>query len=196
MAVHFVVAPLPAPDRARFPRAGDRFASRVEGFEQQVLAVDARDLVTLRTTLAPGAAGPPRHRHQRFVERFAVRSGVLSLELGDRRLQLRAGERIEIAPGVAHRPFNETREPVVLEGEAVMPLSFAACLAQIYPILDGDPRARGRSMLLQTTVMDRSCDTHIDAMPSAVESLLRALVGPWARLAGYRSDYPELSLHR
>jgi mannose-6-phosphate isomerase-like protein (cupin superfamily) len=195
LLVHRVAAPMDPPDPRTFPRAGDRFASRVEGFSQEVLRVDERGRVSLRLVIAPGASGPPRHRHQGFTERFTVREGSLSIEVGPRVLRLAAGESLEIAPGVAHRPFNPGATPVIVEADAAMPVTFSACLAQLYKIMDGHPDARGRSMPLQLSVNDAQCDTHLDAMPPAVERALPWIVGPWARLAGYRAWYRELSLH-
>ncbi len=196
LLVHRVIAPMGAPDPRSFPRAGDRFSSASEGFSQEILGVDARGQVSSRITLAPGASGPPRHYHRSFVERFTVREGTLSIEVGARVLQVPAGQRIEIAAGVAHRPFNAGTTPVVVEGDSVMPIAFAACLVQLYKIMDEHPDARGRSMLLQMSVRDPSCDTHVEAMPAAVERALELVVAPWARLAGYRNHYPELALHR
>jgi len=131
LLVHRVLAPMALPDPSAFPRAGDRFASRAEGFSQEVVRVDERGRVSLRLVIAPGASGPPRHRHETFTERFMVREGTLSLELGPRVLQLAAGQSIEIAPGVAHRPFNPGATRVIVEGEAAMPVTFAACLVQL-----------------------------------------------------------------
>jgi mannose-6-phosphate isomerase-like protein (cupin superfamily) len=196
LLVHRVIAPMGAPDPRSFPRAGDRFSSAREGIEQEILRVDERGWVLSRLTFAPGAAGPPKHHHRSFAERFTVREGTLSIELGSRVLQVPAGQRIEIAAGVAHRPFNPGTTPVIVEGDSVMPITFAACLVQLYKIMDEHPDARGRSMLLQMSVRDPSCDTHVEAMPAAVERALELVIAPWARLAGYRNDYPALALHR
>lgn len=76
-----------------------------------------------------------------------------------------------------------------------MPVELSACLVQIYKIMDGDPEAQGRSMALQASVSDARCDTHLDGVPPAAEHAMKLLVGPWARLAGYRAWYPEMSLH-
>ncbi len=175
------------------PRAGDRFASRTEGFAEEVVDVDTAGHVSVRVVLAPGAAGPPRHHHKTFAERFTVTEGTLTLELGDRVVTLAAGESVEIAPGLGHRPFNPGPTPVVVVSS--MPTSFAACLVQIYKIIDGHPDAEGRVMPLQLAVNDDACDTHVDAMPPLVEGGLKLVLAPWARLAGYRAWYPALALH-
>lgn len=193
--IHLVAFPMPPPDPRTFPRAGDRFASRVEGFSQEILGVDEDGRVAMRLVIAPGAGGPPRHRHDAFTERFTVKEGTLTLEVDGRVIDIAAGQSHEIPAGVPHRPFNPGSTPVVVEGEGAMPVGFAACLVQIYKIMDGEPEARGRSMALQTAVHDARCDTHLDAVPPGAEQAMKLLVGPWARVAGYRAWYPELSLH-
>ena len=66
---HRVLAPLPAPDPATFPRAGDRMVSVAEGVVQEVRAV-VDGWIVATSTLAPGAKGPPAHVHERFAETF------------------------------------------------------------------------------------------------------------------------------
>lgn len=192
---HRVIWPFPPPDPATFPRPGDRLVSRSEGFAQNILAIDAQGRVESELVLAPGAAGPPKHFHEGFTEVFEVREGTLVLELGDETRRLGPGERVSIPPGTPHRPHNPGTTPVVVAGSSHMPLGFAACLPQIYAIVDGAAAAKGRVMPLQLSVQDPICDTHLADMPRPIARALRVFVGPLARVLGYRNYYPELSLH-
>ena len=117
------------------------------------------------------------------------------LELGNETRRLGPGERVSIPPGTPHRPHNPGPVPVVVAGNSLMPLSFAACLPQIYGIVDGVPAARGRNMPMQLSVQDPICDTHLAALPRPIALALPVVVGPFARVFGYRNYYPELSLH-
>ena len=74
-----------------------------------------------------------------------------------------------------------------------MPLSFAACLVQLYKI--PEEIGNGLAMGLQMTVIDSICDTHLHGMPNLQSGFLGWLMAPAARLAGYRNYYPELALH-
>ncbi len=186
--LHRVVFPQPPPDPATFPKLGDRFASTAEGMSSEVIAVDGQWL-GLRSTLAPGAAGPPPHRHRSFEENFVVERGEVHLEVDGEVRTLAPGDAVRVPAGTQHRPFNPTAEPAVLTSDRTMPRVFAACLVQLYPALDAGPMAT----LLQLAVLDPSCDTHV--MPGAAEAGVRWLLGPAARLAGYRA-YDERKAQR
>lgn len=189
---HRVLFPLPPPDPATFPVPGDRFGSTAEGVQQQVTALDADGWVHMRLTLAPGAEGPPLHVHDTFAENFVVEAGTLSIQLADGVTQLGPGESFRIPPGTAHRPFNASDAPVVISAEqAAMPQTFAACLVQLYPVLD----AGGPGVVLQMSVIDPICDTHLADVPRPAQAAMRLVLAPAARLAGYVNYDPARSLH-
>ncbi len=190
--LHRYVFPLPAPDPATYPRAGDVMESRVEGFRMQVLAVED-GWIHGELVLAPGAAGPPVHYHEGFAEEFSVTQGTLHIELADRIAQVPAGSSHRVEPRVAHRPFNPTADPVVVSGGRTMPIEFAACLVQLYAMMDETDN--GPAMLLQYSLNNAMCDTHLASIPRWAETALQVVVGPFARLAGFRDYYPARSLH-
>lgn len=191
--LHRWVFPMQPPDPATFPRAGDVLVSEYEGFHQRILAVvDGWIVSELR--IEPGAIGPPRHYHREFAEEFKVASGTLHVELADRIVTLGPGESYRVEPMVAHRPFNPGTEPVlVASGEPIMPQSFAACLAQIYPLLDAHG-GMSFALLLQFSVIDPICDSTIATIPGPVQTATTLLLAPAARLLGYRNYDPARAL--
>jgi mannose-6-phosphate isomerase-like protein (cupin superfamily) len=62
--------------------------------------------------LAPGAVGPPLHRHEQLVDAFYVLEGSLTLRVDDRTVVAAAGTFACFPPGVAHTFANHSREPV------------------------------------------------------------------------------------
>ena len=191
--LHLAVFAADPPDPTTYPIAGDLFGSKAQGFYQEVTAVDADDWVHTRLTVAPHSPGPPLHFHKDFDEHIFVESGTLSVELEGGIVTVGPGEDLRVLTGVAHRPFNPTDEPVVIAGpHRAIPQSFAACLVQLYAALDdaGPP-----AILLQMSVIDPICDTHLADVPAAGVVALRAALGPAARLLGYRSYDPAKSLH-
>lgn len=193
--LHRVVFPQSPPDPSTFPREGDRFGSVAEGLQTEVLGVEDGWL-RLRMEMAPGAQGPPVHYHRTFAEEFAVESGTLHLELPDGVVRLGPGETHTIPPGVPHRPFNPTDETVVAAGDAlVMPQSFAACLVQVYHFLDAAQGEVGPALALRVAAMGSICDSTLPEVPAPARALMEWLAVPPARLFGYRSYYPALSLH-
>ena len=61
--------------------------------------------------LPPRLAGPPRHRHRRQTETFAVVEGRMRVMIGSETIVLSAGDSATVPPTVAHafaNPFDET----------------------------------------------------------------------------------------
>ena len=64
------------------------------------------------TTIAPGFAGPPPHRHERLHDMFYVLDGTLEMTLGDERHAVRAGSFVCVPPGVTPTFSNPGSTPV------------------------------------------------------------------------------------
>ena len=193
---HRVFFPVSKPDPATFPRVGDELVSEVEGVRTKI--VDVVDgWIVAETTLAPRAPGPPKHVHETFDETFVVREGTLSLWVDGQVVQLGPGETYRIERGTPHQPFNSTDEPIVIAGdEPAMPLEFAACLVQLYSILDRtDPKQERFAMALQVSVLDSMCDSKLHDVPDLSSGPLNWFLAPLARVLGYSNYYPARSLH-
>jgi mannose-6-phosphate isomerase-like protein (cupin superfamily) len=192
--LHHWAFPQPAPDPATFPRAGDVLHSEYEGFHQRIVEV-VDDWIISELRLEPGAIGPPLHYHRTFAEEFTVVSGTLHVELADGVMTIDAGESYRVEPLVVHRPFNPGTEPVIVAStDPIMPQSFAACLAQIYPLLDAHDGA-SFALLLQFSIIDPICDTSMAAIPTTVQTAINLLLAPAARVLGYRNYDPHRALH-
>jgi quercetin dioxygenase-like cupin family protein len=66
------------------------------------------------STLAPGFAGPPPHRHRELHDMFYVLEGTLTLQLGDRTIEAGPGSFACVPPGVVHTFRNASDSPVRL----------------------------------------------------------------------------------
>jgi hypothetical protein len=94
-----------------------------------------------------------------------------------------------------HKPFNETNETVVIEGEdeKTLPVQFGYILSQLYGFMDryeGGPNTL--HMLMQLSVYGNEADSWIaEGPPLPVQKAMRTLMAPTARLLGYRNYYPE-----
>jgi quercetin dioxygenase-like cupin family protein len=64
------------------------------------------------STLAPGFAGPPPHRHRELHDMFYVLEGTLTLRLGDRTVEAGPGTFACVPPGVVHTFRNDSDAPV------------------------------------------------------------------------------------
>ena len=188
------VFPAATPDYANYFKPGDKLASRFEGFDQTVISVNG-DWMNTRLEVKPGAAGPPEHFHADFEERFTVTSGTLSILVNGEKKTLRAGETLSIPPMTRHKPFNETNETVVVEGDRpnILPVKFGYALSQLYGFMDQYPNGPStRQILLQLSVYGNDADTWIADGPSLnTQKAMRVILAPTARLLGYRNYYAE-----
>jgi quercetin dioxygenase-like cupin family protein len=64
------------------------------------------------STLAPGFAGPPPHRHRDLNDMFYVLEGTLTLRLGDRTVEAGPGSFACVPPDVVHTFRNDSDAPV------------------------------------------------------------------------------------
>jgi len=58
------------------------------------------------------SSGPPLHYHNAFSEKFEVKEGVLYLQVGKDKKELRVGETVLVPAGVPHRFYNDSDEMV------------------------------------------------------------------------------------
>jgi quercetin dioxygenase-like cupin family protein len=72
----------------------------------------AESLFMSETTIAPGFAGPPPHRHERLHDMFYVLEGALTMQLGDELRVLGSGSFVCVPPGVTHTFSNPGATPV------------------------------------------------------------------------------------
>jgi hypothetical protein len=133
--------------------------------------------------------------HEGFAETFTPVRGTLRMHLADRVVDLRPGESLTVPPGTAHHFSNpgDAEVEIVSDGPA-MPQAFAAMLVQLYGVMD-TRGAHPITMLLQMSVLDRSCDVRPAGVPRAAVSATRLVLGPAARVLGFRNYYPEHALH-
>lgn len=108
-----IIFPEAEPTADFFPREGQTFVSKTEGFHQTILKRE-NGLVWSELVLEPHAPGPPEHIHTSFPEKFIVAEGTLSLMVNGEKKLLRPGESLFVAPGTAHKPFNETDSQVIV----------------------------------------------------------------------------------
>ncbi len=188
------IFPDATPDYANYFKPGDKLVSRFEGFDQTVISING-DWMNTRLEVAPGAAGPPEHFHADFEERFTVTKGTLSILVNGEKKTLKAGETLSIPPKTRHKPFNETNETVVIEGDRpnILPVKFAYTLSQLYGFMDRYPEGPSTlQMMMQLSVFGNEADSWLADGPSLnTQKAMRVIMAPTARLLGYRNYYEE-----
>lgn len=165
------------------------FTSKTEAL-QMVIKKYENGWVYSRAELQAFAAGPPEHFHEHFDETFMVEKGTASFLVNGEKIVLQAGESITIPRGVAHKPFNESAEVLILNDVSnqhpSIPAAFAYGLTNIYSAMDKIDNPRSPLNLLALAAQGNEFDTWAAGIPLWVQKMLRWVLGPTARMLGYR----------
>ena len=190
-----VVFPEPEAGLEFVPKVGQVFHSESEGFMQRIIRRQA-GLIWSELTLHPHAPGPPPHVHTTFAERFRVQRGTVALLVDAEVVHLHAGEEFLVAPSVVHQPFNPTGQEAVVLGpltpEYALPERFGIFLSQAYGFFDSAPENRVLPRALpQMSRFSPAYDSWLGSPPVLLQRALYWVIGPIARLLGYRTYYSE-----
>jgi mannose-6-phosphate isomerase-like protein (cupin superfamily) len=190
-----VVFPEAEPGADYYPLEGDVFFSKSEGFRQTILKRE-NGLVWTELVLEPHAPGPPEHIHTSLPENFTVAEGTLSMVVNGEKKVLGPGESLLVEPGTPHKPFNETDSPVILRPpltpEFALREDFTVFLTQAYGFFDDSegnrqpPRA-----VLQMARFSPRYGIWLASPPESLQKVLFFVIGPTARLLGYRTHYEK-----
>ncbi len=190
-----VIFPEAEPGVDYYPREGQEFVSKSEGFRQTVLKRE-NGLIWTELVLEPHAPGPPEHIHSSMPENFYVTEGTLSILAGGEKKLLRPGESLFVAPGTPHKPFNETDSRVVvrtpLTPEYGIPEWFGVFLTQAYGYFDESELNRQMPQaLLQMSRFSPKYELWLAAPPILLQKAFFFVISPTARLLGFRTHYEK-----
>jgi quercetin dioxygenase-like cupin family protein len=190
-----VIFPEAEPTSDYYPNEGQVFVSKSEGFRQTILKRE-NGLVWSELVLEPYAPGPPEHIHTTLSENFIVTEGTLSLLVNGEKKILQPGESLLVTPGTAHKPFNETSSRVVIKPpltpEYALPEQFAVFLTQAYGYFDeSESNSQPPKALLQMSRFSPKYELWLAGPPVPLQKFSYFLIGPTARLLGYRSYYEK-----
>lgn len=177
-------------------RAGDTIENPISGeritFYQTGAETDGQYL-TARIDLAPRGCGPPLHVHPEMEEAFRVVSGSLTARVGGKQRTYGPGEEFTVPPGTAHRWWNDTEEPVVIEARVTPGLALDRFLENVFAtVQQGHSNSRGVPGLLSVSlVLPRYWDVlYLARPPLPIQKPTMAILGLLARFLRYPSRYP------
>ena len=190
-----VIFPEAEPGSDYYPREGQVFVSKSEGFRQTILKRE-NGLVWTELVLEPYAPGPPEHIHTSLPENFVVTEGTLSLLVNGEKRILRPGESLLVNPGTPHKPFNETNSRVVvrppLTPEYALTEQFSVFLTQAYGFFDESAsNNQPPKALLQMSRFSPKYELWLASPPVPLQKAFYFVIGPTARLFGYRTHYEK-----
>lgn len=190
--LHLVIFPEKKPDISTYFKPGDVFYSTAEKAKQTVIKQE-NGFVYCSSMIEPFAPGPPVHIHAGFDEVFEITNGELSMMVNGQIKKIRPGESLHIPKGIPHKPFNETADTIYTKGAVAFPEKFAFGLAQVYGLLDNDPKfGKSAGTMFQMILLNNSgFDSYLEKPPLFIQRVTGFLLTPLARLMGYKSYYKE-----
>jgi mannose-6-phosphate isomerase-like protein (cupin superfamily) len=187
--LHRVVFPEKKPDISTYFKRGEEFYSKTEGFRQRV-SKQENGFVYGSLLIEPFAGGPPKHIHSDFDEIFEIENGELSFWVDGKIVKLHPGEKLHIAKGTPHQPFNQTADTIRVKGSVAFPEKFAFCLKQVYAVMDSQPGFENspKAPLQLALLSTEGFDSYLaEGPPVFVQKAVFFFITPLARLLGFKS---------
>ena len=142
----------------------------------------------------PGGAVAGAHWHPGIEEVFTVTRGRVGFRLSDQEIIAPLGERLVIPAGVIHDWWNAGTEEAHVIVEVRPGDRFLAMIANLFGLAqDGKTNAKGLPNPLQLVLFGKEFEDVLvfTQPPRWLFNLLYWLLGPIARLLGYRGSYPQ-----
>lgn len=149
-------------------------------------------LVRVETHNPPNAIAEPMHVHPRQETRAEVVSGTLRFVVAGRERQLGVGDSITIPAGTPHRFWNDGDIEAVAIQEARPALRLAEFFETYVQLAaDGELDDHGRPSLLRSAVLglEFADEIRLVTPPWPIQRVVYTLLGPVARLRGYRQAH-------
>jgi quercetin dioxygenase-like cupin family protein len=183
-------------------KAGDFFQNPVTG-EAAVVLIGTEEsggeLLVANLYIAPGGAVMGEHHHPAIEERFTLIRGELGVRLSGRAIKTKPGVELLVAPGVSHEWWNAGNEGAIVRVEIRPAARFEVMIANAFGLAqDGKVDRRGMPNFLQLILFAREFSdvVRFTHPPPLLQTVLFALVAPFARLLGYRGSYREYLTRR
>jgi quercetin dioxygenase-like cupin family protein len=178
-------------------RSGEVYENRVQGdwfVVREGSEDNGGDRLVADLYIRPGGAVAGRHVHSYLTERFEVVAGTVRIHVGGRDEVARAGERVEIAPGVVHDWWNVGDDEAHVVVDVRPAERFELMIQNLYGLAnDGKTNARGvpRPLPLSLFATEFRREAELVRPPRIVQRVLFAVLAPLARARGHRAIDPD-----
>lgn len=149
-------------------------------------------IIDLRGSLPPHREGPPLHIHHLEDEIGVVKAGTLSALVAGRRLELAAGQPVELPRGVAHRWWNDGDTTLVFEGVVRPAADFDRYVQAVFEILNAGPKGRPSLVYLAHVARRHARTQSVMVLPRPLQAVVFGAAHALGTLLGrYRgSEWP------
>jgi mannose-6-phosphate isomerase-like protein (cupin superfamily) len=133
---------------------------------------------------------PPVHIHRAQHERFEVLHGEVTVQVRKERHVLAVGDSLVVQPGIPHTWWNSGEGELRMLTEFRPPGNMQSFFETFCGIAqEGRADAKGGPPFLQIVASASHWDSYLGGPPVAIQRALFAILGPLARLRGYRASY-------
>ena len=172
-------------------KPGDTFFNHVTGEELtffETAASTGGEYVELISTVRPGGFVAAAHVHPSQSETFTLLEGTLDLSIGGERLRLAPGECTTVAPGTAHRFWNDGARPAVFRCVIRPALQFESLIEMLFTLAaEGRTNRRGIPNPVRTAAIARAhrAEVRFPGVPALIQDIGTLAVMPLAYAFGY-----------
>ena len=171
--------------------AGDQIENPVTGERlvfHETSAETNGERVVFETIVQPGGFVAAAHLHPFQTERFEVLAGTVGMRRGKEKVELHAGDVVDVESGTAHKFWNAGDDEVRFVCTVTPALEFERLIATMYSLAAaGKTNKKGMPNPLRLAVIANHHfdDVRLPTIPQALQKLGLAFGAPAGRILGY-----------
>ncbi len=149
--------------------------------------------VTIKVTLKSKGQTVDDHIHLLQKESFKILSGRLTYFLNGEKNHVNAGEEIVLPKNKAHNHYNMDDEPTEFIQTITPGIDVDFFLENLFGMINDGKVKGGKLPFLQAMVTARYLESpsRLADIPMGIQNVLISILGPTARLLGYRAIYKK-----
>ncbi|MDX1478879.1 MAG: cupin domain-containing protein [Saprospiraceae bacterium] len=149
--------------------------------------------VTMKVTLKSKGQTVDDHIHLLQDESFEMLSGRMTYSIDGEQHYLNAGEQIVLPKNTAHNHYNTDDEPAVYIQTITPGIDVDLFIENLFGMINDGKVKEGKLPFLQAMVTAKYLESpsRLAAIPLGPQNVLINLLGPMARLFGYRAIYKK-----
>jgi len=143
---------------------------------QRVREANGQLILIVEGSLPPHSSGPPLHVHFKEHEQGRVAAGTLGAIVGKKKITVKAGAPVDLAPGVPHRWWNAGEDLLEFKGRVVPVIDVDRFLQAIFAAVNASHSGRP-SLFYVAHILRRHRQTHeLRAVPVSIQKIIFPVV--------------------
>ncbi len=178
------------------PKSGQKLTDSFTGDSIEFIETSAEtngERVTLKVKLKSKGQAVDDHLHIIQEESYKILSGRMTYILDGNQHYVNAGEEVVLPKNKAHNHYNTDNEPVEYIQSITPGLDIDLFIENLIGMINDGKVKEGKLPFLQAMVTGKYLDSpsRLASIPLGLQNVLINLLGPIARLFGYRAIYKK-----